>query len=1179
MNSNHIFPHQSRSVHSQHGFALVIALSLMAFVLLLLLSITTLVQVETASAEISKTRLIAQQNALTGALTALAELQQHCGVDQRSTASAGIKDTVSSTPDIDGVLHPQWMGVWSYDEVTQTKQLETWLISGNQGKTRTTLLDPVSPLAQPGVRFPASPFANSANAADYVEAPIVYMDADESDGFAYWVSGQQEKADVGIALPTVDPLPASIEGAEVLGGQYNLPALGFDNLDPSDPDLAKVSGLSQLPLINGVDATQLEASAAALGAGNFGLLTNARDGGLRTDLTSKLETVVDGDTTAWVDLSSYSNSDGTPIPNANLAADDEVTYTTKSPTWGRLKAFYDLKDVFAAGGAGVLTPTPGTAEISGISPTIAMFSFGLAIGTQDVDRRVEVVFQPTVVLHNPYNVPLAAHDYMLNYFGLSPRLASEGKTGAPQKIRSGIAIAPFNWNYLWENPDGKTPGESGHRALHFNLPTGYIFGNKNVRDDWWRTRAGEPGSWPNASSAYRPGSPRFQVKSPVIGPGEAILFMPKENDVPGFPALRIPYDRMSPANQSLTPGQRPTFFKYPLCLDPTTGITNLKLLAPNDPSLTNTTPPTGEDTFRIYVWDSATNADYVGFMDAILSVDESVSDNLGEDAPPLFLKVDTRMPTPQRRSTADFQDRIYQMTGRIPHDFVDDYNRPHSTDVRYSDSHPVSATATNSVAWTAVAYSPLSPPPGMKYNPYKYFNPRAKTMERADLLTRAAGGSRAEDEANLEPTPSYFYEPIVGPISNDPNGIVLDTYGSQNEKVRIGGGLRNPVADTMILYDVPSDATGLYSLGQLQHFQVSDYFDEAGYAIGNSLQSPHINPDEIFEAGVGVVSWLDPNPDPKEAIEGLVDYTTIDLSYVLNDALWDSYFFSTTAQLTQGDLDTGEPLPNPRLQPLAGATLADLQDPDKAAANLLIQGAFNVNSTSVDAWKALLAGNHNRFSGSGTPLESPFFRFFSNDLSKQGDPWAGFSEVGTTAADPTVDTQLQLLAEAIVEQVKLRGPFRSLAEFVNRRLEDSALGTSGALQAAIDQSGINDAIDPAAVVIDVAQIPFAHPGHLTGKTADGIAGSLSQADVLTAIGPYLTTRSDTFTITSYGEHSNPVSGDTVRALLEMTVQRMPDYVDSTDLASVHPASTTVNLAFGRRFVVVGTRWLDASSLN
>ena len=1156
MNSNHTFPHQSRSVHSQHGFALVIALSLMAFILLLLLSITTLVQVETTSAEIAKTRLIAQQNALTGALTALGELQQHCGVDQRSTASAGIKDSNSATPVVDGVEHPQWMGVWSYDEMSQTKQLVTWLISGNQDKTRTNLLDPLNALTQPRVRLPVSPFAKKANVADYVEAPIVYMDANvESDGFAYWVSGQQEKADVGIALPTVGPSSSLIQGAEVLGGQYNLPALGFASLNPSDSGLAKVSGLSQLPLINGVDRTQLEATASALGAGNFGLLTNARDGGLRTDLTSKLESVAVGDTTAWVDFSKYS----IPINN----------HTTKSPTWGKLKAFYDLKDVFATGGSGRLTPTPGTAQTPGISPTIAMFSFGIAIGTEP-DRTVEALFQPTVVLHNPYNVPLAAHNYMLNYFGLSPRLAREGKT-SNFLMRSGIAIVNFNYGYGWANPDGV--GGSPYRRLNFPLSWGNL-GNssKNIRDEAKRTRAGEPSGWPNAVSDYPPGSPRFRVKSPVIGPGEAILFMPSQP--------RTPYWRMSPANPSLTPGLKNTFFKYPLCLDPLTGKSNLKLLAWDDSrvsysGLNNPPSANNPDFVRIHVWDDSTGANHVGFMDAILSVDKSVKDNRGEDAPPLFLKGDKRMLTPQRRSKANFQDRIYQMTGRIPHDFVDDYSNPRSTRINYGDSHPVSAAAANSVAWTAVAYSPLSTPPGMAYNPYKYFNPRAKTMERADLLTRKAGGSRSESEANLKPTPSYFYEPFVSWMG-DLNGVVLQTYDGV-EKVRIGGGLRNPVSDTMILYDVPSDATGLYSLGQLQHFQVSDYFDEAGYAIGNSLQSPHIDPDKMLAAGAGVVSWLDSNG----TIEGLVDYTTIDLSYVLNDALWDSYFFSTTAQHTQAELDAGKPLPNPRLQPLAGASLADLQGANTAAANLLVKGAFNVNSTSVDAWKALLAGNHNRFSGSGTPLESPFFRFFSNDLSKQGDPWTGFSEVSTTAAAPSVDTELQVLAEAIVEQVKLRGPFRSLAEFVNRRLErKSALGTSGALQSAIDKSGINNNIDPKAGVIDVKNIPFAHPNKFAGKTADGIAGSLSQADVLTAIGPYLTTRSDTFTITSYGEHSNPVSGDTVRALLEMTVQRMPEYVDSTNLATVHPNSSTLkNQALGRRFVVVGTRWLDESLLN
>jgi len=41
----------------QQGFALVLALSLMAFILLLLLSVTTLVQVETRSANSSRSLL------------------------------------------------------------------------------------------------------------------------------------------------------------------------------------------------------------------------------------------------------------------------------------------------------------------------------------------------------------------------------------------------------------------------------------------------------------------------------------------------------------------------------------------------------------------------------------------------------------------------------------------------------------------------------------------------------------------------------------------------------------------------------------------------------------------------------------------------------------------------------------------------------------------------------------------------------------------------------------------------------------------------------------------------------------------------------------------------------------------------------------------------------------------
>ena len=83
----------ARSSKARSGFALVIALSLMAFVLLLILSITSFVVVEQRSANIAKQQLAAKQNALLGLQMAIGELQQHLGPDQRATASADILDS------------------------------------------------------------------------------------------------------------------------------------------------------------------------------------------------------------------------------------------------------------------------------------------------------------------------------------------------------------------------------------------------------------------------------------------------------------------------------------------------------------------------------------------------------------------------------------------------------------------------------------------------------------------------------------------------------------------------------------------------------------------------------------------------------------------------------------------------------------------------------------------------------------------------------------------------------------------------------------------------------------------------------------------------------------------------------------------------------------------------------
>ena len=73
-----------------HGFALVIALSLMAFILLLILSITTLVRVETQSANVQLAQLKARMNAQLGAMVALGDLQRFTGPDQRVTARSDI---------------------------------------------------------------------------------------------------------------------------------------------------------------------------------------------------------------------------------------------------------------------------------------------------------------------------------------------------------------------------------------------------------------------------------------------------------------------------------------------------------------------------------------------------------------------------------------------------------------------------------------------------------------------------------------------------------------------------------------------------------------------------------------------------------------------------------------------------------------------------------------------------------------------------------------------------------------------------------------------------------------------------------------------------------------------------------------------------------------------------------
>lgn len=324
-------------------------------------------------------------------------------------------------------------------------------------------------------------------------------------------------------------------------------------------------------------------------------------------------------------------------------------------------------------------------------------------------------------------------------------------------------------------------------------------------------------------------------------------------------------------------------------------------------------------------------------------------------------------------------------------------------------------------------------------------------------------------------------------------------------------------------------------------------------------------------------------------------------------------------------------------------TSGDLRDGVKAAGKLLINGSFNVNSTDKDAWKALLAGTRllkHPADAAGSSSDAMFPRSLEQ-VSTAKTPPTGTDEDSFSGYRRLTDDQIDALAEEITRQVRLRGPFVSLAHFVNRALADisrnKTLTRSGALQSALDIAAINinpegtkksfsgismrdevlnlqaDGSAPRADMTGGRPTPFPNnepdpvwapqsrdlnPGAVSSILADrpmltdpalrteqgfrstGIPGWVTQADVLQAIGPAISSRSDTFRIRSYGEAVDPITGQTTaRAWCEAVVQRTPVYIDGSNVPSDRGAAlSSLNQFFGRSYQIVSFRWLSPNEI-
>jgi hypothetical protein len=340
--------------------------------------------------------------------------------------------------------------------------------------------------------------------------------------------------------------------------------------------------------------------------------------------------------------------------------------------------------------------------------------------------------------------------------------------------------------------------------------------------------------------------------------------------------------------------------------------------------------------------------------------------------------------------------------------------------------------------------------------------------------------------------------------------------------------------------------------------------------------------------------------------------------------IFDSHFISTvprgTAAISKWSPRNGELLANTALRVYDPAPAQDTNDIDfmdkggttglqteKSAEYLLIENAFNINSTSVAAWMGVLGGSlpaladpslaapnrddyiwpaapvpaselkanwrYLKDSASGNvqtqALANVFFRLPQTAHNLDGDYVTRRNDLGASATVTAAAFRLGLreftarniedLATAVVARLRARGsPFLSLAAFVD----------SGLLDQAISDANLNKVDNTGQVSATGQDIPKLSTAYL------------SQGDILQLIAPRLTARSDTFTVRSYGDVVDPVSGEVrARAWVEATIQRTPNKHRTANQPTDNMTDTQDNAGnFGRQFKIVSLRWLTPSDI-
>jgi hypothetical protein len=1116
------------------GFALLITITLLAFLVLLLVSLASLTRVETQVASNSAQLTKARANALFALNLAVGQLQKYAGPDQRVTARADINSVNTG--------NPVWTGVWdatppvpatpTHAAAPASNAPMAWLVSGNEasGTTPTpvtaAVADPAAgnddvwlvrkvlgqDLAAQLPDYPQDGRVKLAKIAIKVPPSQVpgaaATGADVQVGsYAWWVGDEGIKAKVNLADPYRS---AAVSDPEALWRRSAAPRPGMELLDATkaseletsftattDAFETKRAGLlsyQQIPMLS----TNLSAPTGIAQTGRYfndlttygyGVLADTMRGGLRRDLTRGLAATPASGSVAAGEVGDATRVFAAPMPGpygrvpiGPTSAIWTPSVEPGAPVWSQVRSWFasrapadgtamaPVSAPLTTGGSGTLPTTSGHALVP--LPVTVQIGYGFDIGP---DLKLRLTLLPRVVLLNPYNVPLAEEEYTVSYI---PSVAN----ATDWRVLGGM-------DYVPADPAKKVSAVIGIREYLPLLQLAF-----NIR------------------ASFEPG----QVRVFSLGTDNTFT----------TGVLR------------LEPGLFSNY-AYAINVDPTKAITAPWFAEPEKIRARIESMPRDHPQITIAVGTSIANS-----AGTLTAPERSLHARyIQTEAAYVNPQIPSERPNALMGSGGAKMLRMLRFALRDgSHDRIGNGNNKGDTETFVGAVTPIDNTS------------------GVRMLIDN--NPRA-------IVSQMVGGWR--QVAQYVATVANYTEPEAELSVDGENcfwggSIEDDGYGATH----------------VILFDVLRTNEEVVSLGRLGQVNWGVDGKQPDYPLGNSFASIFYNHNEP------------------------------DYGYALNEALWDRFFMSTLpVSLTTRPVT----LPDSRLRfhDPAGAstslaTLEGVNGYQLAATRLMIDGAFNINSTSVEAWAAFLGS-----------VQAADYTYKKQDGANQTDTAVrGFPRVQNLHdPDPTASgqsgkmyewtgyrqldaTQLRALATQIVAGIKARArPARSLAEFMNRDLSQAATderNQEGIMQAAINTVVNTDNPDAAgngrglsnlsglntAKVVAAAFITGDNPNAARGKLrSTGAPGFLMQSDLLAPLAPAMAARSDTFRVRTYGEVVNPVTGDiNGRAWCEAVVQRMPEFVggEAAELRLDDPALGSSSKAFGRKFVIVQFRWLGPDEI-